>query len=60
MAVVQVRCGEGRREAVSRVFTLLYRDAAELRARLAAEVSKFRYMLFLYGVDELKRRGIAA
>jgi hypothetical protein len=39
---------------------VLYRDAAELRARLAAEVSKFRYMLFLYGVDELRRRGIAA
>jgi hypothetical protein len=39
---------------------VLYRDAAELRARLAAEVSKFKYMLFLYGADELRRRGIAA
>lgn len=60
MAVVQVRCELGKKEATSRVFTVLYKDAAELRARLATEVSKFRYMLFLYGVEELRRRGIAA
>ena len=51
---VQVRCGD----AVSRVFQVTYRDGKELAKRLAVEVAKLKYALLLYGVEELRRRGV--
>jgi hypothetical protein len=30
-----------------------------LKSKLQVEVTKFRYMLFLYGARELKARGLA-
>ena len=51
---VQVRC----RDAVSRVFQVTYRDGKELAKKLSVEVAKFKYVLMLYGREELRRRGI--
>ncbi len=54
-ASCQVRCGD----VISQVFTITYRDASELKSKLQVEVTKFRYMIFLYGSRELKARGLA-
>jgi hypothetical protein len=54
-ASCQVRCGD----VTSNVFTITYRDASELKSKLQVEVTKFRYMLFLYGARELRARGLA-
>jgi hypothetical protein len=54
-ASCQVRCGD----VTSQVFTITYRDASELKSKLQVEVTKFRYMIFLYGARELKARGLA-
>jgi hypothetical protein len=54
-ASCQVRCGD----VTSQVFTITYRDASELKSKLQVEVTKFRYMLFLYGARELRARGLA-
>jgi hypothetical protein len=53
-AAVQVRLGE----VTTNVFHVSYRDGKELARKLAAEVSKLKYALFLYGKEELRRRGI--
>jgi len=53
-ASVQVKCGD----AVSNIFHIEYKDGKELRRKLEVEVSKFKYVLFLYGKDELRRRKI--
>jgi len=53
-AAVQVKCNEN----TSQVFHIRYFDARELETKLALEVSKFKYMLYLYGKDEMKRRGL--
>jgi hypothetical protein len=53
-ASCQVRCGD----AISQVFTLVFRDANELKSKLQVEVSKFKYMLFLYGSKDLRARGL--
>jgi hypothetical protein len=53
-ASCQVRCGD----AVSQVFTLVFRDANELKSKLQVEVSKFKYMVFLYGSKDLRMRGL--
>lgn len=53
-ASCQTRCGD----VTSRVFTITYRDASELKSKLQVEVTKFRYMMFLYGARELKARGL--
>lgn len=53
-ASVQVRCGN----ATSRVFQISYKNSEELKRKLVYEVTKFRYIIFLYGAEELRKRGI--
>jgi hypothetical protein len=54
-ASCQARCGD----VTSRVFTITYKDTSELKSKLQVEVTKFKYMVFLYGARELKARGLA-
>jgi hypothetical protein len=54
-ASCQVRCGD----VTSHVFTITYKDTSELKSKLQVEVTKFRYMMFLYGARELKARRLA-
>jgi len=53
-ASIQVRCGN----ITSRIFQLTYKDGTELRRKLEVEVTKFKYIIFLYPQEELRRRGI--
>jgi hypothetical protein len=57
-ASVQLRCREGGREAVSRVFQVSFTNSEDLKRKLIIEKTKFKYNIFLLGVDELRRRGI--
>jgi hypothetical protein len=57
-ASVQLRCREGGKEAISRVFQISFTDSEDLKRKLIIEKTKFKYNLFLLGADELKRRGI--
>ncbi|MFP3265238.1 MAG: hypothetical protein RXO54_05325 [Acidilobus sp.] len=59
MASAQIRCDYNGREVISKVFQLIFKDSDELKRKLAIEVTKLRYNLFLMGVDELKKRGLA-
>jgi cobalamin biosynthesis protein CbiG len=58
LASVQVRCDYNGREAISQVFQVHFKDSDELKRKLTIEVTKFRYHLFLMGLDELKKRGL--
>jgi hypothetical protein len=58
LASVQVRCDYNGKEAVSRVFQLIFKDSDDLKRKLTIEVTKFKYNLFLMGHDELQRRGL--
>ena len=53
-ASVQIKCGN----ATTRVFPIVYRDSQELKRKLVYEVTKLKYALFLYGVEELRKRGV--
>jgi len=57
-ASVQVKCRAEGEEVASKVFQVSFTDSDDLKRRLLIEVSKFKYNIFLYGVDELKKRGI--
>jgi hypothetical protein len=57
-ASVQLRCRQDGKEAVSRVFQISFTDSEDLKRKLIIEKTKFKYNLFLLGVDELRRRGI--
>jgi hypothetical protein len=57
-ASVQLRCREGGREAVSRVFQVSFTNSEDLKRKLIIEKTKFKHVLFLLGIDELRRRGI--
>ena len=57
-ASVQLRCRQDGKEAVTKVFQISFTDSEDLKRKLVIEVSKFKYSLFLLGVDELRRRGI--
>jgi hypothetical protein len=54
-ASCQVHC----KDVKSIIFPITFRNSDDLRNKLRIEVSKFKYNLFLYGKDELKRRGLA-
>jgi ribosomal protein S8 len=58
-ASVQLRCREDGKEAISRVFQISFTGSEDLKRKLIIEKTKFKYTLFLLGVDELKRRGVA-
>jgi hypothetical protein len=58
-ASVQLRCREDGKEAMSRVFQISFTDSEDLKRKLIVEKTKFKYMLFLLGADELRKRGIA-
>lgn len=53
-AACQVKCND----SYSNIFPVTYRDTKELALKLKTEVSKFKYMLWLYGKDELKQLGL--
>jgi hypothetical protein len=57
-ASVQVKCRVEGKEVTSQVFQVSFTDSDDLKRKLLIEVSKFKYNIFLYGVDELKKRGI--
>ena len=57
-ASVQVKCRAEGKEVTSQVFQVSFTDSDDLKRKLLIEVSKFKYNIFLYGVDELKKRGI--
>jgi len=40
------------------VFPIVYRDSRELKRKLVYEVTKLKYVLFLYGAEELRKRGV--
>jgi hypothetical protein len=55
LAAVQVKCGG----VASNVFHVAYASGSELAMWLRAEVQRFRYVMWLYGRDEVIRRGLA-
>jgi len=57
-ASVQLRCRQNGKEAITRVFQISFTDSEDLKRKLIMEVTKFKYNIFLLGVDELRRRGI--
>jgi hypothetical protein len=59
LASVQIRCDLNGREVISQVFQVIFKDSDELKRKLTIEVTKLRYNLFLMGLDELKKRGLA-
>jgi hypothetical protein len=58
-ASCQIHCRVGDKTVSTIVFPITFRNSDDLRSKLKVEVSKFKYNLFLYGKDELKRRGLA-
>jgi hypothetical protein len=46
------------KNAVSRVFNITFKNSDDLKQKLITEVMKFKYVLFLFSLDELKKRGI--
>jgi hypothetical protein len=46
------------KNAVSRIFNITFKNSDDLKQKLITEVMKFKYALFLFSSDELKRRGI--
>lgn len=57
-ASVQVRCNYNGKDIISQIFQLHFKDSDDLKRQLTVEVTKFRYNLFLMGVDEMQKRGI--
>lgn len=53
-ASCQVKCDD----ALSNIFPVTYKDGKELGMKLRIEVSKFKYLLWLYGKNYLKQLGI--
>jgi hypothetical protein len=43
----------------SKVFSVTYKDSKELALKLDLEVTKFKYLLFLYGKEKLIEMGLA-
>ena len=58
-ASCQIHCKVANSTVSSIVFPVTFRNSDDLRNKLRIEVSKFKYNLFLYGKEELKRRGFA-
>ena len=46
------------KNAVSRIFNITFKNSDDLKQKLITEVMKFKYALFLFSLDELKKRGI--
>lgn len=55
LASVSVKCDD----VVSNVFPVFYSSSKELIEKLKCEVSMFKYLLFLYGKEYVRRMGFA-
>jgi hypothetical protein len=53
-ASCQVKCGD----YMSKIFQIDFTDKDDLKRKILIEISKFKYLIFMYGREELKRRGI--
>jgi aromatic ring-opening dioxygenase LigB subunit len=57
-ASIQVRCPYKNKDVLSRVFQIDFRNTEEFKQKLKTEVSKFKYVLFLYDEQTLRRMGL--
>jgi len=53
-AAVQLQCND----VMSQIFHIHYANSRELLLKLKSEISKLKYMIWLYGKAELERRGV--
>jgi hypothetical protein len=57
-ASIQIRCPYKNKDVLSRTFHIDFKNTDEFKQKLKTEVSKFKYVLFLYDEQTLRRMGL--